>query len=122
MTVPRFERRHQQVAAAGVFARRMTVFVAMALALMVAWLGVGTVVFKATIEGASWVDAFRHASLLASGMGPAPDLRQSSDAGKIAEALYSLFSGFVLLASAGVVAAPIVHRVFHRFHVDDRER
>ena len=33
-----------------------------------------------------------------------------------------LFSGFVLLASAGVVAAPIVHRVFHRFHVDDRER
>ena len=45
-----------------------------------------------------------------------------STAGKIAEALYSLFSGFVLLASAGVVAAPIVHRVFHRFHVDDRER
>jgi len=28
----------------------------------------------------------------------------------------------VLLASAGVVAAPIVHRVFHRFHVDDGER
>jgi hypothetical protein len=122
VTVPRFERRHQQVAAAGVFARRMTVFVAIALALTFAWVGIGTVVFRQTIEGASWVDAFRHASLLASGMGPAPDLRQSSDAGKIAEALYSLFSGFVLLASAGVVAAPIVHRVFHRFHVDDRER
>ena len=122
MTVPRFERRHQRIATTGVFSGRMAVFVAIALVLMVAWLGVGTVVFKGTIEGASWVDAFRYASLLASGMGPAPDLRQSSDAGKIAEALYSLFSGFVLLASAGVVAAPIVHRVFHRFHVDDRER
>ena len=62
MTVPRFERRHQRIATTGVFAGRMAVFAAIALALMVLWLGVGTVVFKQTIEGASWVDAFRHAS------------------------------------------------------------
>jgi hypothetical protein len=82
----------------------------------------GMLVFHATLESASWVDAFQHASLLASGMGPVPDLHEGSDAGKIAEAAYALISGFVLLAAAGVVAAPIVHRVFHHFHVDDRER
>ena len=122
MAVHRFERRRQRVATTRIFVGRLAVFVLVAIAVMAAWVGAGTVVFKSTLDRADWVDAFRHASLLASGMGPAPELRQASDAGKIAESVYSLLSGFVLLASAGVVAAPIFHRIFHRFHVDDHER
>ena len=117
-----FERRHQRLLPRKVFVRRMAVFVAAAAGFMGLWVAAGTILFHATLEGGSWVDAFRHAALLASGMGPAPELRQGSDLGKVIESIYALFSGFVLLAAAGVVAAPIVHRVFHHFHVDDRER
>ncbi len=102
-----------------VFWHRFAVFSAFASAFMLGWVALGTVIFHATLTSKDWVDAFRHASLLASGMGPAPQLEQADDWGKGAESLYSLFSGFVLLASAGVFTAPIVHRVFHHFHVDD---
>lgn len=102
-----------------VFWRRFAVFAAFATAFMSAWVALGTAVFHATLEQKDWVDAFRHASLLASGMGPAPNLTHVNDWGKIAESIYSLFSGFVLLAAAGVFTAPIVHRIFHHFHVDD---
>jgi len=117
-----FERRHQRLLPRKVFVRRMAVFVAAAVAFMALWVAAGTILFHATLEGADWFDAFRHASLLASGMGPAPELRQAGSAGKVVESLYALVSGFVLLAAAGVVAAPIVHRVFHHFHVDDDDR
>lgn len=122
MTLSAFERRHQKLAPRRIFLRRMAVFALIAMLAMLGWVGLGMVVFHATLERASWIDAFQHASLLASGMGPVPDLHEATDAGKLAESIYALVSGFVLLAAAGVVAAPIVHRVFHHFHVDDRER
>jgi len=36
-------------------------------------------------------------------------------------ALYALYSGFAVLAIAGIVFAPVVHRVFHRFHIDEED-
>ncbi|MEO8487226.1 MAG: hypothetical protein ABI585_12920 [Betaproteobacteria bacterium] len=120
--VHQFERRHQRLAPPRVFFRRLGKFGALALGVMAAWVALGMIAFRWTLADAGWVDAFHHASLLASGMGPVPELRESSDVGKIAESLYALVSGFVLLAAAGVVAAPIVHRVFHHFHVDDSAR
>ncbi len=115
----RFERRRQKLAPPRVFWRRFGIFAGIASLAMLLWVGVGMVLFHEALEAGSWVDAFRYAALLASGMGPAPDLRVHSDAGKVWESLYALFSGFVLLAAAGVAASPIVHRVFHHFHVDD---
>lgn len=122
MKIHELERRHQRIVPFTVFAGRLVVFLLAALTMMALWIAAGTVLFHRTLQSASWVDAFHHASLLASGMGPVPELRQGSDTGKIVEALYSLISGFVLLAAAGVIAAPIVHRVLHRFHVDERDR
>jgi hypothetical protein len=122
MPIHVLERRHQKLAPRHVFWRRSRIFLAIAMVAMLTWVGVGTLLFHATLADATWVDAFRHASLLASGMGPVPDLHQRSDAGKVIEAVYSLVSGFVLLASAGVAATPIVHRIFHYFHVDDGGR
>jgi hypothetical protein len=64
----------------------------------------------------SWDDAFVNAAMILSGMGPlaAPQTR----AAKLFEGLYALFSGFVFLTVAGVVLAPFVHRVLHRFHLE----
>jgi hypothetical protein len=65
----------------------------------------------------SWLISFHQASLLLSGMGPVETNLQ--DAGRIFESIYSLFCGIALLASTGLLLAPIIHRLLHRFHVED---
>ena len=64
----------------------------------------------------SWLDSFLNASMILSGMGPiaAP----TTDAGKIFAGVYALFSGIAVLAIAGVIVAPLVHRFLHRMHAD----
>jgi len=64
----------------------------------------------------SWIDSFLNASMILSGMGPiaAP----TTDAGKIFAGVYALFSGIAVLAIAGVIVAPLVHRFLHRMHAD----
>ena len=64
----------------------------------------------------SWIDSFLNASMILAGMGPmaAP----VTDAGKIFAGVYALFSGITVLAIAGVIAAPLVHRFLHRMHAD----
>ena len=37
--------------------------------------------------------------------------------GKIFAGAFALFSGLFMLVATGVVLAPIVHRILHRFHV-----
>ena len=63
-----------------------------------------------------WIDSFLNASMILAGMGPmaAP----VTDAGKIFAGVYALFSGIAVLAIAGVIAAPLVHRFLHRMHAD----
>lgn len=67
------------------------------------------------ICGLGWVDSVYNASLILSGMGPASDLR--TDAGKLFASGYSLFSGIVFIGAAGVLIAPVIHRIAHSVHV-----
>jgi hypothetical protein len=52
--------------------------------------------------------------MLMGGMGPVDAPR--TDGGKLFAGLYALYSGLVFLIGAGVVFAPVVHRVLHKFH------
>jgi hypothetical protein len=65
-------------------------------------------------EGLGWTDAFLNAAMLMGGMGPVDAPR--TGAGKIFAGLYALYCGLVLLIAAGIVAAPLYHRLIHRFH------
>jgi hypothetical protein len=53
--------------------------------------------------------------MLLGGMGPVDPLK--NNAAKIFAGGYALFSGLVCLVSAGVLFAPILHRLFHHFHL-----
>jgi hypothetical protein len=66
----------------------------------------------------SWVDSFLNASMLLGGMGPIGDL--PNDASKLFASVFALYSGLVLILVAGVVLAPVFHRVLHRFHLDGK--
>ena len=45
-----------------------------------------------------------------------------TNAGKLFDGLYAIFCGIALLGVTGVLFAPFIHRVVHRFHLEDAER
>jgi hypothetical protein len=71
-----------------------------------------------TLVRIPWVDAFLNAAMLLGGMGPV-DMPHTS-AGKLFAGIYALYAGLVFLVTAALLAAPILHRVLHRFHWDGR--
>jgi NO-binding membrane sensor protein with MHYT domain len=68
------------------------------------------------LEGFSWLDAFVNASMLLGGMGPVDPLHTTG--GKLFAGFYALYCGFMVLAIAGIIFAPILHRFLHRFHLE----
>jgi hypothetical protein len=55
--------------------------------------------------------------MILSGMGPlaVPE----TTAAKIFSGVYAIYSGLMLVMSAGVVFAPLVHRFLHKLHADE---
>jgi len=69
-------------------------------------------------EHLSWLDAFLNAAMLLGGMGPVES--PQTPAGKLFAGVYALYAGTTFLVVAALVLAPMVHRLLHRFHWDDR--
>jgi ABC-type transport system involved in cytochrome c biogenesis permease component len=69
--------------------------------------------------GLSWIDSYENAAMILSGMGPLAS--PTTFSGKMFAGTYALFSGIAVLAIAGVIAAPLVHRFLHRLHADSGE-
>ena len=113
-----YEHHQEPLASPQVFVRRLAFNGLIGLLLLVFSLGVGMVGYH-VLEGLSWIDALLNASMILGGMGPVNPLK--TEAGKIFASFYALYSGVVLLASVGVLAAPIFHRFLHRFHLADED-
>jgi len=110
-----FERRAQPLAHRGVFLRRLAVSAGAGGLLIAVSLFLGMVGYH-TLVGLSWADSFLNASMILSGMGPLAS--PQATAGKLFAGLYALYSGLALIVVAGIVFAPVVHRVLHRFHLE----
>ncbi|MEO8294037.1 MAG: hypothetical protein ABI613_00890 [Gemmatimonadota bacterium] len=65
-------------------------------------------------ERLAWRSAFLNSAMLLGGMGPVD--APLTDAGKIFAGFYALYSGLVFLLVAGVLLAPLIHRIAHRVH------
>jgi hypothetical protein len=81
-------------------------------------LGVGMAGYHG-FERLSWLDAFLNAAMLLGGMGPVESPK--TEGGKLFAGLYALYCGLVVLVVAGIVLAPVAHRILHRFHLEERE-
>ncbi|NOU05069.1 MAG: hypothetical protein HOO99_02690 [Hyphomicrobiaceae bacterium] len=88
--------------------------VAAALALASLAVGMAGYMF---FERMGSVDAFLNAAMILGGMGPVGTI--STTGGKIFAGLYALYSGLVVLITAGLILAPVLHNVLHRFHLGD---
>jgi hypothetical protein len=38
------------------------------------------------------------------------------------DGIYALFCGVVLLAATAILFAPVIHRILHRFHLEDADK
>lgn len=97
--------------------RRVGKTVATAAAIIAVSLLVGMLGYRLT-EGMDWLDAFLNAAMILGGMGPVATLH--TVAGKLFAGLYALYSGLVLVGTAGLLLAPFMHRLMHRFHLEGR--
>ena len=95
------------------FVRRVLLHAAAALAVLALSLVFGMTGYEC-FEGLPWRDAFLNSAMLMGGMGPVDAPR--TDGGKLFAGLYALYAGLVFLAAAGLVFAPMMHRLMHRFH------
>lgn len=95
------------------FAQRMARHAAVAVGLLALSL-FGGMAGYAGFEHLGWTDAFLNASMILGGMGPVDVPR--TQAGKMFAGGYALYSGLVFLVAAGLVIAPVAHRLLHRFH------
>lgn len=111
-----FEHRSRPLAPHGVFLRRVASSVAAASLIVAGSLLVGVLGYRYLV-GEAWIDAFLDAAMILSGMGPVTQ-QFPDDAAKLFAGLYALYSGFVVIAAAGIMAAPVLHRFLHRFHLD----
>ncbi len=111
-----YENHDQPLASPKVFVQRLAFNGFIGFALLLFSLGVGMLGYH-ILEGLSWIDSLLNASMILGGMGPVNQLQTT--AGKIFASFYALYSGVVLLASVGVLAAPIFHRFLHHFHLAD---
>ena len=110
-----FEHRSQPLVSQHEFAQRMVRYGLMAAGIILFSLGIGMLGYH-TLESLSWIDALLNASMILGGMGPVDALQ--TNAGKIFASFYALYSGIVLLASVGVLATPVFHRLLHHFHLE----
>ena len=113
-----YERKHQAIASVPVFIRRVALCFGMAFLLILAALGIGIAGYHG-IAGLSWIDSLLNASMILGGMGPVNLL--PTNGGKVFASAYALFSGLMFIAVMGVVLSPLLHRMLHKFHIDDKD-
>ena len=111
-----YEHHSQKLLPAPQFAVRVARHLLVALALIGVSLIAGMTGYHG-FAGMSWIDSFLNASMLLGGMGPVGELPNAS--AKLFAGLFALYSGLLLIFAAGIILAPLGHRILHQLHLDD---
>ena len=114
----RFERRHEKLAPVPVFIKRLAAAIGIAVLLIAFVLFLGITGYH-VIAGFDWVDSLLEASMILGGMGPVREL--STKGAKVFASTYALFSGLFFIGIIGIVLGPVVHRMLHKFHLDEKD-
>jgi hypothetical protein len=110
-----FEHRSEQVLPGHRFAFRMLRHLLFSAGIILVSLAGGIAGYE-HYEHLGLRDAFLNTAMLLGGMGPVDT--NLSPAGKVFAGAYALYAGLVFVVAAGVLLAPVVHRILHRVHCD----
>ncbi len=99
------------------FARRLLAHLAIALGLIAVSIGIGMWGYCG-FEHLPPLDGFLNSAMLLGGMGPvnAP----VTPGGKLFAGFFALYAGLVFIVTAALLFTPLLHRLMHRFHWDDK--
>jgi hypothetical protein len=113
-----YERRSQRPLSPQRFLLRLLRHFAVAALLLAAslWLGMAG---YAHYEHLAPRDAFLNASMLLGGMGPVNN--PVTPGGKLFAGWYALYAGMVFIVTVSIILAPLLHRMLHLFHSDERQ-
>lgn len=112
-----FEKRADKLIPARAYLKRQAFFILIAMGFLIFSLSIGMLGYH-YLGKLPWLDAFLNAAMIMGGMGPVDIIRTTT--GKLFAGIYALYSGLVLLGSIGFMAAPLLHRFFHYFHVEEQ--
>ena len=112
-----FEHRSQPLIDHRAFVRRMASSLGLGVGLIAFSLAIGMIGYH-VLEGLAWIDAFLNASMLLGGMGPIE--QPQTPAGKMFAGIDALYCGLAVILVAGIIFAPVVHRLFHRCHLESK--
>ena len=113
-----YESRRQSPLPRALFLRRVALHFSIATGFLLGSLALGMAGYM-YYENLAWRDAFVNSAMLLGGMGPVD--APKTNGGKVFAGLYALYCGILILVTAGVVLAPVLHRILHKFHwVEDR--
>ena len=113
-----FEHKKKPIISHRDFLRRQLKYALYTTVLVVFSLLMGMVGYHYTAN-LSWLDSLYNSSMILTGMGPVNIL--SNDSAKWFASFYALYSGVAFLTMAGVLLAPMIHRILHIIHVEDQE-
>jgi hypothetical protein len=108
-----FEGRHDRPISRALFVRRMMRHGGYAAILVAISLVIGVLGYT-TIGHLTPIDALLNAAMLLGGMGPVGPIEGTG--AKLFAAGFALYSGLIFLLVAGILLAPVFHRVLHFFH------
>jgi hypothetical protein len=114
-----YEHHSQPLLPRPLFLRRLLNHGLVAFAFLAISLGIGVLGYHIT-EGLPWMDSLLNASMILGGMGPVDQLR--TEGGKLFASIYALYAGMAFLATAGILVAPIAHRLLHSLHLEDESQ
>jgi hypothetical protein len=113
MSMMHYEGRHDRPISRALFVRRMMRHGGFAAILVAFSLVIGVVGYM-SFAHLTPVDALLNSAMLLGGMGPVGAIEGTS--AKLFAAGFALYSGLVFLLVAGILLAPVFHRVLHFFH------
>ncbi len=97
------------------FLQRLAQHGLVAVAIILGSLAIGVVGFHLT-EHYSWLDSYLNAAMLLGGMGQVNPI--TTESGKLFAGTYALYAGLVVIVIMGLMLAPVIHRVLHKYHWD----
>jgi hypothetical protein len=114
-----FEHRTAPLLPARAFRRRIVRHGGYVAGVLAVSMLVGTAGFH-FLAGQPVIDALLNAAMLLGGMGPVGEIQ--STPGKLFAAAFALYAGLVFLAAGAIALAPFLHRLLHRFHLEEAQR
>jgi len=112
-----YETKTQKPIARPRFVRRVALHAAIAFGLIAFSVAVGMAGYCG-FENLSALDGFLNTAMLLGGMGPvnAP----VTGAGKLFAGFFALYAGLVFIVIAALLFTPVLHRVLHSLHWDEK--